>query len=38
MIAQAAAEDLLDRQGGWAARPTREIGGDIAERAAGRPS
>jgi 3-isopropylmalate dehydrogenase len=34
-IEQAVAEDLLDRQGAWAARSTREIGDDIAERAAG---
>jgi 3-isopropylmalate dehydrogenase len=33
-IEQAVAEDLLDRQGGWAARTTLEIGDDIAERAA----
>jgi 3-isopropylmalate dehydrogenase len=34
-IEQAVAEDLLERQGAWAARSTREIGDDIAERAAG---
>jgi 3-isopropylmalate dehydrogenase len=34
-IEQAVAEDLLDRQGAWAARATREIGDDIAERVAG---
>ena len=34
-IEQAVAEDLLDRQGAWAARSTLEIGDDIAERAAG---
>jgi 3-isopropylmalate dehydrogenase len=34
-IEQAVAEDLLDRQGAWAARSTREIGDDIAERVAG---
>jgi 3-isopropylmalate dehydrogenase len=33
-IEQAVAEDLLDRQGEWAARTTLEIGDDIAERAA----
>jgi 3-isopropylmalate dehydrogenase len=31
-IEQAVAEDLVDRQGGWAARTTPEIGDDIAER------
>jgi 3-isopropylmalate dehydrogenase len=34
-IEQAVAEDLLERQGAWAARSTPEIGDDIAERAAG---
>jgi 3-isopropylmalate dehydrogenase len=34
-IEQAVAEDLLDRQGEWAARTTLEIGDDIAERVAG---
>jgi 3-isopropylmalate dehydrogenase len=34
-IEQAVAEDLLDRQGEWAARTTMEIGDDIAERVAG---
>ena len=34
-IEQAVGEDLLDRQGAWAARSTLEIGDDIAERAAG---
>jgi len=34
-IEQAVAEDLLDRQGAWAARSTLETGDDIAERAAG---
>jgi 3-isopropylmalate dehydrogenase len=34
-IEQAVAEDLVDRQGEWAARTTLEIGDDIAERAAG---
>jgi len=34
-IEQAVAEDLVDRQGEWAARTTWEIGDDIAERAAG---
>jgi 3-isopropylmalate dehydrogenase len=33
-IEQAVAEDLVDRQGEWAARTTLEIGDDIAERAA----
>jgi 3-isopropylmalate dehydrogenase len=33
-IEQAVAEDLLERQGAWAARSTREIGDDIAERVA----
>jgi 3-isopropylmalate dehydrogenase len=31
-IEQAVAEDLVDRQGEWAARTTMEIGDDIAER------
>jgi 3-isopropylmalate dehydrogenase len=34
-IEQAVAEDLVDRQGAWAARSTLEIGDDIAERVAG---
>jgi 3-isopropylmalate dehydrogenase len=34
-IEQAVAEDLLERQGAWAARSTAEIGDDIAERAGG---
>ncbi len=34
-IEQAVAEDLLERQGAWAARATPEIGDDIAERVAG---
>ena len=34
-IEQAVAEDLLERQGAWVARSTREIGDDIAELAAG---
>lgn len=33
-IEQAVAEDLLERQGAWAARTTAEIGDDIAERVA----
>ena len=34
-LAELAVEDLLDRQGAWAARSTLEIGDDIAERVAG---
>ncbi len=34
-IEQAVADDLVERQGAWAARSTREIGDDIAERVAG---
>jgi 3-isopropylmalate dehydrogenase len=34
-IEQAVAEDLVERQGEWAARATAEIGDDIAERVAG---
>jgi 3-isopropylmalate dehydrogenase len=34
-IEQAVADDLVERQGAWAARSTPEIGDDIAERAAG---
>jgi 3-isopropylmalate dehydrogenase len=34
-IEQAVADDLVERQGAWAARSTLEIGDDIAERAAG---
>jgi 3-isopropylmalate dehydrogenase len=34
-IDQAVAEDLVERQGAWAARSTAEIGDDIAERVAG---
>ena len=37
-IEQAVAQDLLERQGAWVARSTREIGDDIAEEAAGQPS
>ena len=33
-IDQAVADDLVERQGAWAARSTREIGDDIAERVA----
>jgi len=34
-IEQAVAEDLVERQGAWAARTTVETGDDIAERVAG---
>jgi len=34
-IEQAVAEDLVERQGAWAARTTVEIGDDIAERVSG---
>src|SRR6266566_3463566 len=34
-IEQAAADDLVERQGAWAARSTAETGDDIAERVAG---
>jgi 3-isopropylmalate dehydrogenase len=34
-IEQAVAEDLVERQGAWAARSTAEVGDDIAERVAG---
>ena len=34
-IEQAAADDLVERQGEWAARSTAEVGDDIAERVAG---
>jgi len=34
-IEQAAADDLVERQGAWAARSTAEIGDDIAERVTG---
>jgi 3-isopropylmalate dehydrogenase len=34
-IDQAVADDLLERQGAWAARATAEVGDDIAERVAG---
>jgi 3-isopropylmalate dehydrogenase len=34
-IEQAAADDLVERQGAWAARSTAEIGDDIAERVSG---
>jgi 3-isopropylmalate dehydrogenase len=34
-IEQAAADDLVERQGAWAARSTAEVGHDIAERVAG---
>jgi 3-isopropylmalate dehydrogenase len=37
-IEQAVAEDLLERQGAWAARTTVEVGDDIAERVAGLPT
>jgi 3-isopropylmalate dehydrogenase len=35
LIEQAVSEDLLERQGEWAARTTAEVGDDIAERVAG---
>jgi 3-isopropylmalate dehydrogenase len=34
-IEQAVSDDLLERQGAWSPRSTREIGDDIAERVAG---
>ena len=34
-VEQAVADDLVERQGAWAARSTREIGDDIAERVTG---
>ncbi len=34
-IEQATADDLVERQGAWAARSTAEVGDDIAERVAG---
>jgi 3-isopropylmalate dehydrogenase len=34
-IEQAVSEDLVERQGAWAARTTVEVGDDIAERVAG---
>jgi 3-isopropylmalate dehydrogenase len=34
-IEEAAADDLVERQGAWAARSTAEVGDDIAERVAG---
>ncbi|HEY7487030.1 MAG TPA: 3-isopropylmalate dehydrogenase [Streptosporangiaceae bacterium] len=34
-IEQAVADDLVERQSAWAARSTREIGDDLAERVAG---
>src|SRR6202035_3612169 len=34
-IEQAVADDLVERQGAWAARTTVEVGDDIAERVAG---
>jgi 3-isopropylmalate dehydrogenase len=34
-IEQAAADDLVERQGAWALRSTAEVGDDIAERVAG---
>ncbi|MEW9534095.1 3-isopropylmalate dehydrogenase [Microbispora sp. NPDC049125] len=34
-VEQAVADDLVERQGGWTARSTREIGDDIAARVAG---
>jgi 3-isopropylmalate dehydrogenase len=37
-IEQAVAEDLLERQGAWAARTTVEVGDDIAERVSGLPA
>jgi 3-isopropylmalate dehydrogenase len=37
-IEQAVAEDLLERQGAWAARTTVEVGDDIAELVAGLPT
>jgi 3-isopropylmalate dehydrogenase len=37
-IDQAVADDLVERQGAWVARSTREIGDDIAERVAERVS
>ncbi len=37
-IEQAVAEDLLERQGAWAARTTVEVGDDIAELAASLPT
>jgi 3-isopropylmalate dehydrogenase len=35
LIEQAVADDLLERQGEWAARSTAEVGDDIAERVSG---
>jgi 3-isopropylmalate dehydrogenase len=37
-IEQAVAEDLVERQGAWAARTTVEVGDDIAERVTGLPA
>ena len=34
-IEQAVADDLVERQGAWAARSTAEVGDDVAERVAG---
>jgi 3-isopropylmalate dehydrogenase len=34
-VEQAVADDIIERQGAWAARSTREAGDDIAERVAG---
>jgi 3-isopropylmalate dehydrogenase len=34
-IEQAVSDDLVERQGAWAARTTVEVGDDIAERVAG---
>jgi 3-isopropylmalate dehydrogenase len=34
-IEQAVADDLVERQGAWAARMTPEVGDDIAERITG---
>jgi 3-isopropylmalate dehydrogenase len=34
-IEQAVADDLLERQGAWAARTTAEVGDDVAERVSG---
>ena len=34
-VEQAVADDIIERQGAWAARSTREAGDDIAERVTG---
>jgi 3-isopropylmalate dehydrogenase len=34
-VEQAVADDIIERQGAWAARSTREAGDDVAERVAG---